>query len=556
MAYYQIIGGKRYDRSLLEAAKRFTQGSGEYQISLDEIQDLFRQANDSQVLTSIERRTLDYIAQHFPLTAKAKKWFLAQGPNSGESTTEMAIRKVLREKFGLQKIQSNIEESTVQQNLAGSVRDFEAALSAAIEAVLGGGQGQLCLLARVASREDKYLESQIQAQVLKSYLDRCTIYLVPTDATASMNLPYDLPHVLDSENFWTFVFKTPDFEPIEFFSFVNRGQSFQYSIGQFSKKANFDLIIQSIIQQFTGFDRMKWDISIEELNRQMPIIPGQNFGNALFAALNAGIFNQESSFSFGDFIRQEIWPDPEKNIREEMREYANSGTLYLIPLDYRAQTDNGTAAFPVPEQFSFWLDGEWIFGLNMPSKTNAQFVISAPRDGNDGDTAWIDGFLDEALSIETQIQKIVTEEFKIEGLQINIDTADAAVQRQQFGPEWRHLPGLVRQALNTILHDYLSDHGVFNKVAKRHLADIDPTFFDDPMEYRAAIRHKIKEYLRTESVLQMRPINPDENLAPNGEPIEQNWLFRVVLQNLADHWFWIIIQRHPDDEGRPYNYIS
>jgi hypothetical protein len=556
MTYYKIIGGKRYDRRLLDAADNFTKGRGEFQISLEEIQALFQQANDGSAMTDIEKETLLYIAGRYPLTEKAKKWFAEQALQHGGSTVQMTIQKVLRQRYGLTNIKCPIDDNTVTQYLADSIRNWEAVLTAAVGAFLRYSQGQLSFVARVAQRDGMYQEQSDPTPLLLSYLDRGTLFLIPRDAIASTELPYDLPHVLDSENVWTFVFQTPDFEPIEFFAFVSRGNPFEYSIGQFSKKAGLERTIQAAIRQFVFFNRMQWDIPADEVARQLAILPGQNFGNALFSALNAGIFNQESSFSFGDFIRQEIWPDPETSIQDEMRAYANSGTLYLIPLDYRAQTDNGTAVFPIPEQFSFWMDGEWIFGLDMPQKTNVRFVINTPRDGNDGDTGWINGFIADPLSAKEQLQKVVAEEFKVEGLQVSIDVADFEAQRQQFGPEWRHLPGLLRQALNTMLHDYLSPNGVFNVVVKRKQADIDPTQFDDPKEYRAAIRHAIANYLRSNSFLQMRTIDPDENRIANGETLEQNWLFRAVLQDLADHVFWIVIQRRPDDDQRPYNYIS
>jgi hypothetical protein len=556
MAYYKIIKGSRYDRDLIDAADNFTKGRGEYQISFDEMQTLVGMAGDGLVVTEIERNTLRYIATNYPLTEKAKQWYAEQDPAAaGGSPIQITIQKVLKEKYGLLHLQCKIEDSTVEQYLADSFRKWEAIFTAAIGAYLNGSQGQLSFIARVRERDLQFKTLQDPTPLLKSYLDRGTIYLIPPDTSATNDLPYDLPHVLDAENFWTFVLKTPDFEPIEFFAFVSRGNPTDYSIGKFSRKADIEQTIQSVIRQYTGFEGLKWNIPTDEVKKQIAILPDQNFGNALFSALNTGIFNQESSFSFGDFIRQEVWPDPETPISTEMRAYVNTGTLHLVPLDYRLQTNNGTALFPVPEQFSFWLDGEWIFGLEMPKKTNARFVINTPRDGNDGDTGWINGFLDENLPVEVLLQNVVEKEFKLEGLQLTIDVADYDTQRLQFGRSWQHLPGLVRLAINTMLHDYLTPNSVFNVVAKRHEDDVVATDFDDPKEYRAAIRHLIENYLRKNAVLQLRPINPDENMAENGATMEKNWLFRAVLEDLLDHYFWIIIQRRPDDDERPYNFV-
>ena len=558
MTYYKIIGGVRYDRNLLEEALATTnQGRNEYRISYAEIKYLYRLTADGRAITEVERRTLHYIAQHYRLTGKAKKWLLEQLPAAGSDEVQTTIQRVLRQSYGLPGLRSEISTTVVQQYLdSGGARDWEAVLRGAMEAFLRGSQGQLSLGACVARQDGRYKAGAGAIPLLKSYLDRGTLYLIPPDATPDQFLPYDLPHVLNASYFWTFVLQIPDFEPVEFFAFVHREQPLQFNKGQFSKKADPERTITAAVRQFAQFSQLEWQIPGAGLERQLSILPHQNFGNALFAALHVGVFNQESSASFGDFIRQEIWPDPEIDLSETMRAYADSGVLHLIPLDYRAQADSGTAAFPVPEQYAFWMDGEWVFGLEMPGKTQLRLIITTPRDGNNGEMAWNDGFMDHSLPLEDRLQTIVMEEFDLDGLQTSISITDFETQRLQFGPDWRHLPGLLRQALHTVLHDYLSANGVFNGVANRHQAEVTPTQFEDPQAYRAAIRPFIKNYLRSGGTLELLPYLPGENAAPNGETIEQNWIFRTVLPDLADHYFWIVIPRWPDDEQRPYNYIG
>ena len=204
-----------------------------------------------------------------------------------------------------------------------------------------------------------------------------------------------------------------------------------------------------------------------------------------------------------------------------------------------------------------WTDGEWVFGLGMPNKTQIKLIITTPRDGNDGDTAWNDCFISDPLPVAERLQHIITDEFKLNGLQLNADQATFEAQRLQFGPDWRQLPSLLRQSLNTLLHDYVSVNSMFNVVANAQKADIDPAYFDDPKEYRAAVRHAIENYLRVEAVLSMLPYTiSDENVFPKGETVADNWLARVVAETLADHYFWIVIPRHPDDGQRPVNYID
>lgn len=558
MSYYKIIGGVRYDRSLLEAADAFTKGRGESRISLEEIQALYSLANDGQSITEIERNTLIFISKQYDLTDKARTWLADYVQEQTESLQDTIER--IKQAYGLTNLKVEISAETVQAYTAlGGNRNFESVLRGALEAYLHGNQGQLSFSAVIARRDGAYPESGDPTPLLKSYLDKGTLYLIPVDASDNATLPYDLPYLLDTTNFWNFVLQVPDFEPIEFFAFVHRAQPLQYNRGQFSKKADLGHTIRAVIQQFAMFPGMKWNIPLDEVERQLLITPGQNFGNALFSALNTGIFNQESSFSFGDFIRQEIWPDPAIEISETMHAYANTGVLHLIPADYRAQTDNGTAAFPVPEQYAFWMDGEWVFGLEMPKKTQVKLILTTQREGNDGDMAWNDGFVDAPQPMSEQLKKVIGAEFNLEGLELRYDEAEFEAQRIQFGQDWRKLPALLRQTLNTLLNDYLSPNGMFNAVAKAKKQDLDPTYFDDPKEYRAAVRYHVENYLRISGVLELLPLkfNPDEpNAFPQGEKVEDFWLARAVAESLADHWFWIAMQRWPDDDQRPYNYID
>ena len=54
MAQYKIISGIRYDRSLLDFSEASTKGRGEWQISLDEIEQLFQKAADGRRITEVE----------------------------------------------------------------------------------------------------------------------------------------------------------------------------------------------------------------------------------------------------------------------------------------------------------------------------------------------------------------------------------------------------------------------------------------------------------------------------------------------------------------------
>ncbi len=552
MRYYKLIGGARYDRSLLEAAQVYAEGAVG-RISLVEMQDLFKKAANGRGITEIEKRTLLYIVAHFQIDQTARTWLSEQLEGADGNDTLAILQKVLRQEYGLANVRWTITDETVAAYTAGTPgRNWEAALRGALEGLLKGSQGPLSLEACIVRREGQTTEA-----ILRTYLDKGTLHLIPPGSTAATDLPYDLPHVLDTENFWNFVLQVPDFEPLEFFSFTHRTQNLQFNKGQFSKKAALEQVISAAVREIGQFDQMQLDIPLEEVQRQLEILPNQNFGNALFAIVDSGIFNRESSSSFGDALRNEIWVEDEGfDIPKKMRDYANTGTLHLIPLDYRAQTTAGTSTFPIPEQFSFWMDGEWVFGLDMPQKTDIQLILTTTRDGNQGDQAWNDSLYNANLPLEQRIQHIVNAEYAVEGLQLNVDIAEYAAQQAQFGPDGRDLPALLRQVFSTIFSDDLSKNSVFNAVAGRNKATVTPEQFDTKAAYVLAIQALIRPYLVTDAVLNMRANVEGENIAPGGETIEQNWIFQVVMETLADHWFWIIVPRWIEEGQRPYVYLD
>ena len=286
MTYYKTINGLRYDRSLLDAAEAFTKGRGESRISLEEIQQLFQQASDGQTITETERITLEYISKNYHLTEKAQRWLAEKWPEPSNDAATI-INNILRIEYELSDIQYHISDSNISQYTGGS-RDLSAVIRGAMEAFLHSSQGQLSFVACVRRRDLLFNSLDNPDPLLKKYLNRGTLSLIPPDAATSTTLPYDLPDGLDTANFWVFVLQTPDFTPIEFFAFVHRDHPLQYSKGQFSKKADLEQTIKAVVKQYALFDRMEWKIPALEVENQLAIRPGQNFGNALFSALNAG----------------------------------------------------------------------------------------------------------------------------------------------------------------------------------------------------------------------------------------------------------------------------
>lgn len=548
MSYYKIIRGVRYDRNLLLAAESFTQGRGESRISLEEIQQLYQMALDGRGITDIEWRTLQYVAQQYTFTEPAKKWLDEQFELNNIGDLDKLIRRVVRHEFGLRGLKWKIDLNEVaRQHKNFPSRGFIPALRGALSAFLRWGQGQLSLVAVVSRRDLAYNESNSPEEILKSYLNTGTLLLIPAEPTTTQApLDFDLPESLDFQRFWMFGLHIPDLFPAQFAAFVLRDQPTQYSIGYFSRTLDLDNLIVKVTRQFAQFLNLELDIDTDEVQRQLALTPNQNFGNSLFAALHEGIFNGESSFSFRDFIMQEIWPDPDKSIQAYQREYIETGKLRLL-------SSPDAPAFPVPENFWPDTDDVWVFGLEMPRKTNVRFIITANRTGDIENASWNDGFIPNDTAFEDSIKHVVHEEFGLEGLRWTISQENYEAQRHRFGPDWRYFPGILRQALNTTLHDYLTPQSVFNIVKEVHRDEVDEQDFDDPMEYRAAIKHHIMRYLKSGQI-EFLPIECSENNPSHGEAVEDNWLFSLSLPDLSDHGFFIIIPRWPDDEQLPYIY--
>lgn len=72
---YVTIDGNKYEKELIELAKKHTTGKGEGKLSKDEVKDLFNSAQDGQGVTDTEKATLKYIRGNFEFTDAAAKDF-------------------------------------------------------------------------------------------------------------------------------------------------------------------------------------------------------------------------------------------------------------------------------------------------------------------------------------------------------------------------------------------------------------------------------------------------------------------------------------------------
>ncbi|MEA2043116.1 MAG: hypothetical protein U9N85_11275 [Bacteroidota bacterium] len=78
MSYYKEIDGKKYDKSLLDAAEDAVKGSGDGRISMEDAKMLLDEVKDGNSYTDVEKDTVAYIRQTLNWTDKADEWFRSE----------------------------------------------------------------------------------------------------------------------------------------------------------------------------------------------------------------------------------------------------------------------------------------------------------------------------------------------------------------------------------------------------------------------------------------------------------------------------------------------
>ena len=135
----------------------------------------------------------------------------------------------------------------------------------------------------------------------------------------------------------------------------------------------------------------------------------QGWEQALYLALDRGLFNRESSLSFWDHLTEEIWPDPERSVSSYIREYLVNGCkLYLMP----------TPSFPLPESIQPSFEDFWYFGLEFPGQTDIRVLINKARRGMGMDDSWNDAYILDDAPFDFRLKQILKEDFKLENLRL------------------------------------------------------------------------------------------------------------------------------------------
>lgn len=316
-------------------------------------------------------------------------------------------------------------------------------------------------------------------------------------------------------------------------------------------------VIERVIKQRLGLPGLQWTISEEEVSHQEALENQQTFEQALFEAIEAIIYEVESSTSLRDVISIESDELPETNagFDQLIRDWINTGHLYLIPLDYAQQQEAGTFSFKTPADtwspFEFWL-----FGLEIPGRTVFNFLSLVRRKRFQQTFSF--GYFPTAISSQQTIRSILVQSYQLQGIRWEISTTEIKLQRQLPGKV--DFPLALRHAMQYIIEDENDEESVRSVVKNVHYEDINPTNSEFPWVYEDNLERKIREYLDFGILylvpLSIHEIDPDdfEDIYPaeNGEQVKDNWIFMLRLPTLSDHLFWIIVDRTAIKE--PYVY--
>lgn len=74
-SYYKVIGGKKYDRRMIELADALTKGRGDGRISIEDAQRLLDAVQDSGTYSATEKRTMEYIRKNYKFTKEGDAFF-------------------------------------------------------------------------------------------------------------------------------------------------------------------------------------------------------------------------------------------------------------------------------------------------------------------------------------------------------------------------------------------------------------------------------------------------------------------------------------------------
>lgn len=75
MSYYKTIDGKKMNSLMIDRATQLVQGAGDGRISVKDAETLLALVKDGNIITDVERDTIEYVFKNFQWTSSATEWF-------------------------------------------------------------------------------------------------------------------------------------------------------------------------------------------------------------------------------------------------------------------------------------------------------------------------------------------------------------------------------------------------------------------------------------------------------------------------------------------------
>jgi len=76
MSYYKRINGNKLDGKLIDQASLLVEGAGDGRISRKDASTLLSLVTDGNIISDVEKDTVDYLFKNYQWTAGAAEWFL------------------------------------------------------------------------------------------------------------------------------------------------------------------------------------------------------------------------------------------------------------------------------------------------------------------------------------------------------------------------------------------------------------------------------------------------------------------------------------------------
>lgn len=198
MGYFVFIDGKKFDRSLLEAANALLDGKTIKKFTLKDAERIYQTILRDGSLSACERRTLDYLLQNYPWTTHGKNWMLNEIEAIPVSSTELA-EHIMEVEYGLHHLKFDFDETYLadQNELVNNSVQFGEALRRALQCYLRDGSNPTAVVRFLAALYDIPLtQDEFRAlldSVLKEHFKHATLTLIPQLNTSQNQSNYFYP---------------------------------------------------------------------------------------------------------------------------------------------------------------------------------------------------------------------------------------------------------------------------------------------------------------------------------------------------------------------------